>query len=102
MALSRRSLGPSLAASLALVVAAPAARGLAIVEEEDTPRARALLEACEARSAHERLVQQLVAEIEAGGEPREAAIEKLRAMSCPLCGCSLGLQLPGAPRAPGF
>ena len=102
MALNRRSLVPALAASLALGAAAPGARALRIVEEEDTPRARALLEACEARSAHERLVRELVEEIEGRGETREAAVERLRDMSCPLCGCNLALQLPDAAKPPGF
>ncbi len=102
MALDRRSLLPALAASLALGAAAPAARALRIVEEEDTPRVRALLEACEARSAHERLVRELVAELEGRGETRDAAIEAVRDRACPLCGCSLALQLPDAARPPGF
>ena len=102
MALNRRSLVPALAASLALGAAAPHARAFRIVEEEDTPRARALLEACEARSAHERLVRELVEEIEGRGETREAAVEKVRDMSCPLCGCNLALQLPDAAKPPGF
>ena len=59
-------------------------------------------EACEARSAHERLVRQLIEEIEGRGETRDAAVEKLRDMSCPLCGCNLVLQLPDGAKPPGF
>lgn len=102
MALDRRNLLPALAATVALGAVAPGARAFRIVEEEDTPRVRALLEACEARGAHERLVRQLIEEIEGRGETRDAAVEKVRDMACPLCGCNLALQVPDAAKPPGF
>ncbi|MFM8680780.1 MAG: hypothetical protein ACKOGH_14420 [Alphaproteobacteria bacterium] len=102
MAIDRRSLLPALAASLALGSVAPRALAFRVVEEEDTPRVRALLEACETRGAHERLVRQLIEEIEGRGETRDAAVEKVRDMACPLCGCNLALQVPDAAKPPGF
>ena len=47
-------------------------------------RVRALLEACEARSAHERLVRELVAELEGRGETRDAHHRTQAQAGCPV------------------
>ena len=57
--------------------------------EENEPTERLYLAACEARTAHDQLIQELVAELE-GQEGREKAAEMVRAMACPVCGCKLG------------
>jgi hypothetical protein len=88
--LSRRA---ALAAAAAL--AAGPATALRIEEEGDAgPRAAAILGRCELRDAHEELVAELIAELE-GRESREEAIAEVRAMRCPVCGCSLAEAVPG-------
>lgn len=62
---------------------------LALRVEEDEVTERLYLAACEERAAHDQLVQELVAQLE-GQEGHDKAVETVRAMSCPVCGCRLG------------
>jgi hypothetical protein len=57
--------------------------------EEDELRERLYLAACEARSAHDEVIRDLIARLEAQ-EGRDNAIDLVRAMNCPYCGCALG------------
>lgn len=62
---------------------------LALRAEEDEARERLYVAACEARSAHDEVIRDLIAELEAQ-EGRDKAIEIVRSMKCPYCGCALG------------
>jgi hypothetical protein len=82
---------------LAAALAAPPA--LALTVDENAPRERLYLSACESRTAHDRLIRELVAQLE--GDARDVApqthaqnIERVKAMSCPVCGCALGAIQP--------
>jgi hypothetical protein len=92
------------AGSVAALAVSPAALAFRIVEEEATPRAQALIGACETRNAHERMVAQLLADLEVDGAGRgdAAALDRVRAMSCPFCGCGLGMALPERDPEPRF
>ena len=56
--------------------------------EEDEAKERLYLAACEQQAAHDQLVRELIAQLE-GAEGRDKAVETVRAMSCPVCGCRL-------------
>jgi hypothetical protein len=56
--------------------------------EEDEVREQLYLAACETQNAHDQLVRELIAQLE-GTEGHEKAVETVRAMSCPVCGCRL-------------
>lgn len=56
--------------------------------EEDAAAEQIYLSACETRATHDALVKALIAELE-GQEGRERALEIVRSMSCPTCGCKL-------------
>jgi hypothetical protein len=56
--------------------------------EEDEVRERLYFAACEQQDEHARLVRELIAEIE-GTEGHEKAVETVREMNCPVCGCRL-------------
>lgn len=91
----------SLLAAAAALPALPA-RAFRIQEEGvETPRVRAMLEACETRDAHARLADELIAQFE-GTRGRVQATETVRAMSCPLCGCRLADSLPDGASPPKF
>jgi cytochrome c-type biogenesis protein CcmH/NrfF len=76
--------GVGAAAATALPREAAAIR----IEEADAPRQALMLEACEARTTHDKLMQALIAQLkEQEGEAR--AREIVRQMSCPICGCAL-------------
>ena len=74
-----------------LLAAGPAA---ALTLDENAPRERLYLSACETRNTHDAVVQQLVAELETGQtvtpELHAATVEKVKAQRCPACGCALG------------
>ena len=59
------------------------------VEEMDVPRQRLLLAACETRTAHEKVVADLMRQIEGTGADEEQARTRVAAMNCPFCGCNL-------------
>jgi hypothetical protein len=103
--MSRRlALRVLLAGSAALAASAypSASRAFRIVDAEETsPAVQSLIGACETRNAHERLVAELLAELE-GEQGPAAAAEALRGMACPLCGCGLGPALPDLGAAPRF
>jgi hypothetical protein len=63
-------------------------RALALRIEEDEVRERLYLSACEERAAHDQLVRELIAELE-GQKGHEQAVETVKTMVCPLCGCQL-------------
>lgn len=62
--------------------------------EENAPRERLYLAACEARSEHDALIDRLVAELDGQqpvpAETHAANVEKVKALRCPTCGCALG------------
>jgi hypothetical protein len=61
--------------------------------EPASPDVTAMMNArCEAASAHERLVRDLMVRFAALGE--EEAEARVRAMACPICGCSLAAAVP--------
>lgn len=79
-----------LAGALVLV---PLRRAAALTIEPASPDVTALLNArCEPASLHERLVRDLLARFAALGN--EEAQAQVRAMACPICGCSLAAALP--------
>jgi hypothetical protein len=89
----RRTFLTGLAAALA---ASPA---LALTVDENAPRERLYLSACESRTAHDQLIQELVAQLEGGArdvapDTRAQNIERVKAMNCPVCGCALGAIQP--------
>lgn len=92
----RRFLARLALAGAALAVARPAA---ALTLEENAPRERLLLSACESRTAHDQLIQELVAQLDGNAsdvspEAHAQNIERVKAMSCPVCGCALGAIQP--------
>jgi hypothetical protein len=78
--------------SASLMLAAGPAAALSL--DENAPRERLYLAACEARSEHDALIEKLVADMEGNQavtpEAHAAAIEKVKALPCPTCGCALG------------
>jgi hypothetical protein len=87
--------------SAAIVAPLSPAFAFRIQEESDSPRVRALIAACETRDAHARLIADLVADLEGTGG-RDKAVETVRGMACPLCGCRLADGLPQGEPAPRF
>lgn len=82
---------------LALAMAAGPAAALTI--DENDARERLYLSACESRTAHEQLVAELVAQLDGNTqdvspELHAQNIERVKAMSCPVCGCKLGAIQP--------
>jgi hypothetical protein len=59
------------------------------VEDLDMPRQRLLLQACETRTAHEKLLADLTAEIEGRGALPQDARTQAAQSDCPFCGCRL-------------
>jgi hypothetical protein len=71
------------------------ARSAAALRIEDDPAAEArYLAACETRNTHDQVIRDLVAKLDGDNEvtpeARAQTIERVKAMSCPLCGCALG------------
>lgn len=92
-ALDRRTFLAGLAATLA----APPA--LALTVDENAPRERLYLSACESRAAHDQLIQELAAELDGktktvSAETHAQNLERVKAMNCPVCGCALGAIQP--------
>lgn len=87
--LSRRAFLLGTASALLLARSAAALR----IEEDPELEAR-YLAACEARNTHDQMIRDLVARLEGDGtitpEQHEQVAERVKAMSCPLCGCQLG------------
>jgi hypothetical protein len=63
-------------------------RAFALRIEENEASQRLYFSACEERAAHDQLVRDLIAQLE-GQQSHEQAVEAVKAMSCPLCGCGL-------------
>ena len=61
---------------------------LAFRLEEDEVKERLYLSACEERTAHDQLVRDLIARLE-GEQGHAQAVETVRTMTCPDCGCRL-------------
>ena len=76
------------------------------VEDLDAPRQRLILEACETRNAHQRVLADLMAELEGRGVAQAQARETAEQMNCPFCGCGLAAaavgELPDAQTPPRF
>ncbi|MCZ8312105.1 MAG: hypothetical protein ACK5U4_01695 [Rhodospirillales bacterium] len=76
------------------------------VEDLDVPRQRLILDACETRNAHQRVLADLMAELEGRGVGEVQARETAQQMNCPFCGCGLAAavagELPDAQTAPRF
>lgn len=91
--LDRRGFLTGLAFGLA---AGPAA---ALTVDENAARERLYLSACETRTAHEQLIEELAAQLDGDSQPvspeiHAQNIERVKAMSCPVCGCKLGAIQP--------
>ena len=56
--------------------------------EEDEVKEQLYLAACEQQNTHQQLVRDLIAQLE-GSEGHDKAVETVRAMNCPVCGCRL-------------
>ncbi len=82
-------LGTTALAGAAATLGLSPRHALALRAEEDEVRERLYLAACEARSEHGEVIRGLIAELEAR-EGREKALEIVRSMNCPYCGCALG------------
>jgi rubrerythrin len=63
--------------------------------EEDEAAEQLYLAACEQQSTHAQLVRELIAQIE-GTDGHEKAVEAVRAMTCPVCGCRLAAAVDAA------
>lgn len=61
---------------------------LALRLEENAVKERLYLSACGERSAHDQLVRDLIAQLE-GQQGHAQALETVKTMSCPVCGCRL-------------
>lgn len=71
----------------------------ALTLDENSARERVYLAACESRTAHERLIDEMVAQLDAADpqitpETRARNVERVKATSCPVCGCQLGAIQP--------
>ncbi len=100
----RRALGSGLVATLGAMsfgAGMPQALAFRIEEDGESPRARALLGACEARSAHEQQLADLIARLE-GVQGRDKAVETADTALCPLCGCRLSQAAIEPGTAPKF
>jgi len=94
----------TVAATAALIVPRQA---LALrVEDLDIPRQRLILEACETRNTHSRVLAEMMAELEGRGVGEVQAREAAQEMNCPFCGCGLAAaaagELPDAQTPPRF
>lgn len=92
--LSRVALG---GAAAALPLGCGPAAGLTL--DENAGREKLYLSACESRTAHEQLVQELVARLDGADarispEAHARNVEQVKAMACPVCGCQLGASQP--------
>ena len=63
-------------------------RAAALRVEENEVTERLYLAACEERSTHDQLVRDLIMQLE-GQQGHQQALETVRAMTCPVCGCGL-------------
>ncbi len=86
---SRRSLLGFGAAAAAAGLVLPRPAAALRIEDLDAPRQRMILQACETRTAHARVVAEMIAEIEGRGVAHEEALKLAAQGSCPFCGCSL-------------
>ena len=90
----RRMLGGVLGVG-ALGALLPVRRAAAFQIEPLSPEATQMMNArCETASVHQRLVRDLLVRFAALGEAEAAA--RVRAMTCPICGCSLADAVPAA------
>jgi len=80
-------------AAAATLLRPSAARAFRI--EEDEVRERLYLSACEQQDAHDQIVRDLIAQLE-GKEGHDKAVETVRSMSCPVCGCRLSAAVDAA------
>ncbi len=82
--------------SASLMLAAGPAAALSL--EENAPRERLYLAACESHGEHERIIRELVAQLECNEEVtpevHAAAVARIMAMNCPTCGCALSTAEP--------
>jgi hypothetical protein len=83
-------LSTSAFAGVAAAVTAASGGAWALRVEDDAAAERLYLSACETRAAHDRLAQDLMAQLE-GQEGRTRAAEIVRDTACPVCGCKLGV-----------
>ena len=80
----------------ALGALARSRRAAAFQVEPASPAVTALMTAhCEAASAHEQLVRDLLVRFAALGEVEAEA--RVRTLACPICGCSLAAAVPAPP-----
>jgi hypothetical protein len=86
------SLG-AVAAAASLVAPRPATA--LRVEDLDVPRQRLILQACETRNAHQRVLADLMAELEGRGASEAQARDAAQQMDCPFCGCGLAAAAAG-------
>jgi len=103
---SRRAFLSCAAVATATVFAAPRQASALRIEDIDVPRQRLILEACETRNAHARVLADLMAELEGRGVDEAQARETAQQMNCPFCGCGLAAaaagELPDAQTPPRF
>jgi hypothetical protein len=94
MAMTRRDLLVTTLLGGAAAAAGPSpARAFRI--EEDELKEQLYLSACEQQDAHDEIVRDLIAQLE-GKEGHDRAVETVRAMSCPVCGCRLASAVDAA------
>jgi uncharacterized protein (DUF1778 family) len=103
---TRRAFLTCAAVAAAAGVIAPRQALALRVEDLDAPRQRLILEACETRNAHQRVLADLMAELEGRGVGEAQARETAQQMNCPFCGCGLAAaaagELPDAQTPPRF
>jgi hypothetical protein len=96
MAMTRRDLlMTTMLAGAAAAAGSSSARAFRI--EEDDVKEQLYLSACEQRDAHDQIVRDLIAQLE-GKEGHDKAVETVRAMTCPVCGCRLAAAVEAAER----
>jgi hypothetical protein len=85
---TRRAFLLGTASTLLLARSAAALR----IEEDPVLESR-YLAACETRTTHDQVIRELVAQLEGDGEvtpdTHAQAVEQVKTMKCPLCGCAL-------------
>ena len=101
MASRRKMLKVVLAGAAAAALPSGAMAFRVVDEDEASPRVQSLFGACETRNAHERLVAELLADLE-GEQGAERAALTVRGLSCPFCGCGLAQALPEPGARPRF
>ncbi len=102
---TRRAFLSCSAVAAAIGLAAPRQALALRVEDLDVPRQRLILAACETRNAHQRVLAELMAELEGQGVGETQARETAQQMNCPFCGCGLAAaagELPEAQTPPRF